>query len=107
MEEFGGGIGKWGALGEMRRAAVEEPHRDQGQGRGALHIAKGPDGTKGFRVQRRKLNTEATGLETTKTTERSSTVFHVLFCGQQLLLTLTLLLGVSLTWLFPPLMAGS
>eukprot|EP01048_Picozoa_sp_COSAG05_P018365 COSAG05_NODE_2672_length_2779_cov_26.448228_2_plen_105_part_00 len=28
MEEFGGGIGKWGALGEMRRAAVEEPHRD-------------------------------------------------------------------------------
>ena len=51
MEEFGGGIGKWGALGEMRRAAVEEHHRDQGQGRGALHIAKGPDGTKGFRVQ--------------------------------------------------------
>ena len=58
------------------------------------------------RVQRRKLGTGATGLETTKTTERSSTVFHVLFWGRQLLLTLTLLLGVSLTWLFPPLMAG-
>ena len=51
-EEIRGGDGKWGVLGEMRRAAVETKEDQLIQGRGALKIAEGPDGSKGFRLQR-------------------------------------------------------
>ena len=50
MEEFEGN-GKWGALGEIRRAAVECQTgyvKDRGIKGRALAIAQGPDGTRGL-----------------------------------------------------------
>ena len=100
VEEIRGGDGKWGALGEMRRAAVEGCHQDHfGQGRDALTIAQGPDGTKGFKVQRTRLDATETGLETKRDT------LYVLFWGY-LLSPLTLTLGAMLVLLFPSLVAG-
>ena len=62
-EEFRGGDGKWGALGEVRRAAVEIREDQSNQGRGALKIANGPDGSRGFRSQRTRQVIGETGLE--------------------------------------------
>ena len=62
-------------------------------------IAKGPDATKGFRVQRRRLDANVTGLEKLRDT------LFMLFCGC-IIPALTLPLGVLLIWLLPSLVAG-
>ena len=99
--EFKGGNEKWGALGEVRRAAVEYREDQKNQDRGVLKIATGPDGTKGFRSQRTRRDTCARGLEK----DESSNDSDMLFCGC-LSLTLTLSLGALLVWLCPSVEAG-
>ena len=106
-EEFEGN-GKWGALGEIRRAAVECQLgyvNDRGIKGRALTIAQGPDVTRGFEVQRTRLDGSETGLATERTTEQGYTVFSALFCWY-FILALTLTLGVLLTWLLPSLVVG-
>ena len=107
VEEFEGN-GKWGALGEIRRAAVECQTgyvKDRGIKGRALAIAQGPDGTRGFAVQRTRLDDNETGLEIERTTEQGSTVPSALFY-EYFVLTLTLTLGVLLIWLLPSLVVG-
>ena len=105
VEEFGGGDGKWGVLGEVRRAAVEIREDQSNQGRGALKIAQGPDGSRGFRSQRTRQVTGATGLEKEEPIERSSSDSDMLFWGC-VSLALTLSLGALLVWLWPSVVAG-
>ena len=107
VEEFEGN-GKWGALGEIRRVAVEcnlGYVNVRGIKGHALTIAQGPDGTRGFEVQRTRLDDNETGLEIERTIEQCSTVPSTLFYGY-LVLILTLTLGVLLIWLLPSMVAG-
>ena len=105
VEEFEGN-GKWGALGEIRRAAVEcqlDHVNDRGS---ALTIAHGPDGTRGFEMQRTRLDFNETGLETMRTTWQCPTIFYTLFC-EYFVPALTLTFGVLLIWLLPSIVMGS